>query len=562
MWKLAHVTPIFKKGDKSIASNYRPISLNSCVGKSFERILFKHVYNHLDRNSLIYKYQSGFLPGHSTVHHLIESIHNTCLALENFETSCQIFCDISKAFDRVWHRGLLLKMENYGIRNDLLLWFKSYLEKRNQKVCINESFSSSRNITAGVPQGSVLGPLLFLIYINDISENLQGSARLFADDTSLSYSSRNLPNLQIIINDDLRHLHEWACRWLISFNPSKTEVLLISNTLIDYDMQLVMDNSVLNFVETHKHLGVTLSSNNKWSKHVELIIKSASKQVSYLRKVKYQFSKEILCKLYCIYIRPLLEYASEVWDGCTQTDANRLEQVQLIAARIVTGLPVFASLNSIYAETGWETLAERRKTKKLTLMYKIINNDAPSYLTDLLPNRIDAVSTYNLRNSQNFEIPFARLCSFESSFFPSTLKLWNNTDQSIRNSLTLSSFKTNIKKQFSRTHQFPSTKDRLYDIILTRIRHNCSNLNADLFRVNISANSNCSCGAVNENAQHYFFECLLYVEQRNRLFSSINPLANVHLHLITNGDPALNAETNSIIHSAVLKYIKDTHRFT
>ena len=125
LWKLAHVTPIFKKGDKSVASNYRPISLISCVGKSFERILFKHVYNHLDSNSLIYKYQSGFLPGHSTVHHLIESIHNTCLALENFETSCQVFCDISKAFDRVWHRGLLLKMERYGIRGDLLLWFKS-----------------------------------------------------------------------------------------------------------------------------------------------------------------------------------------------------------------------------------------------------------------------------------------------------------------------------------------------------------------------------------------------------------------------------------------------------
>ena len=304
-----------------------------------------------------------------------------------------------------------------------------------------------------------------------------------------------------------------------------------------------------------------MSSNNKWNKHVELIIKSASKQVSYLRKAKYQFSKEILSKLYCTYIRPLLEYASEVWDGCTQTDAYRLEQVQLIAARIVTGLPVFASLNSIYAETGWKTLAERRKTKMLTLMYKIVNNDAPSYLTDLLPSRVDVMSNYNLRNSQNFEIPFARLCSFESSFFPSTLRLWNSTEESIRNAPTLSVFKSNIKKQPFRIHQFPSTKDRLNDIILTRIRHNCSNLNADLFRVNISANSNCRCGAVNENAHHYFLECILYVEQRNRLFSSINPLVNVHLKLITNGNAALNAETNAAIHSAVLKYIKDTHRF-
>ena len=243
-------------------------------------------------------------------------------------------------------------------------------------MCINESLSSSRNITAGVPQGSVLGPLLFLIYINDISKNLQGSARLFADDTSLSYSSRNLQNLQLIVNDDLKHLHEWAGCWLITFYSSKTEVLLISNTFIDFDMQLVMDNFVLKIVDMHKHLGVTLSSNNKWNKHVELIMKSASKQFSCLRKSKYLFSKEILSKLYCTYIRPLLEYASEVWDGCTQTDAYHLEQVQLIADRVVTGLPVLASLNSIYAEIGWKTLAERRKTKKLTLMHKLVNNDA------------------------------------------------------------------------------------------------------------------------------------------------------------------------------------------
>ena len=156
-------------------------------------------------------------------------------------------------------------------------------------MCINESLSSSRNITAGVPQASVLGPLLFLIYINDISENLQGSARLFADDTSLSCSSRNFQNLQLNINDGLKHLHEWFRCWLITFNPSKTELLLLSNTFIDFDMQLVMDNFVLKIVDMHKHLGVILSSNNKWNKHVELIIKSAFKQVSYLRKAKYQY---------------------------------------------------------------------------------------------------------------------------------------------------------------------------------------------------------------------------------------------------------------------------------
>ena len=294
--------PVFKKGDKSQPGNYRPISLISCARKSFERILFKNVYNHLIENSLVYKYQSGFFPGHSTVYHLIESIHHTCLALENHEINCQIFCDISKAYDRVWHRGLILKLEKYGIRGDLLQWFESYLTNRSQQVRINDSLSSPKHTNAGVPQGSVLGPLLFLIYINDIADSLEGSARLFADDTSISYSSSNIQNLQLIVNEDLQKLHLWACKWLIIFNPIKTEVMLVSNTFIDFNLQLIMGYSILQIVDAHRHLGVILTSNNKWNKHIDSIIESASKQLSYLRKVKYRFSKGIFSKLYCTYI--------------------------------------------------------------------------------------------------------------------------------------------------------------------------------------------------------------------------------------------------------------------
>ena len=194
---------------------------------------------------------------------------------------------------------------------------------QKSKNFYQRNFSSHKSITAGVPQGSVLGPSLFLIYINDISDDLTGLARLFADDTSLSYSSADLHQIEIILNEDLRKLNEWAKKWLILFNPLKTEVMLISNIFSDNNIELIMDNTVLKIVEIHKHLGVYLSSNNKWSKHIDSIIESASKQISFLRKIKYQFSKQTLNILYCTYIRPLLEYASEVWDGCSQTDSNR-----------------------------------------------------------------------------------------------------------------------------------------------------------------------------------------------------------------------------------------------
>ena len=190
-------------------------------------------------------------------------------------------------------------------------------------------------------------------------------------------------------------------------------------------------------METHKHFGIHLSSNNKWTKHIDSVISSASKQVSYLRKLKYQLNKRTLNKLYCTFIRPLLEYGAEVWDGCSMADANRLEKIQMNAARIVTGLPVFASFNSLYLETGWETLSDRRRVRKLTLMFKIVNNDVPSYLLDLLPNRVNETNICNLRNNTDFAIPFTRLCSYESSFFPSTLKLWNDLDTPIRNLPTL-----------------------------------------------------------------------------------------------------------------------------
>ena len=281
--------------------------------------------------------------------------------------------------------------------------------------------------------------------------------------------------------------------------------MLISNTHIEDIIELRMDNTVLDIVNTHKHLGVILSANNKWSSHIDSIIKSASKQISFLRKIKYKFSKETLNKLYCSYIRSVLEYASEVWDGCSQGDSDRLEQVQLQAARIITGLPVFASLNSLYYETGWESLAERREKKKLTLMYRIVHNDAPTYLTDLLPNIIQDTSSYNLRNNQDFQLPFKRLFSFESSFFPSSLRLWNNLELQIRNSPALSKFKNCIKKTRKIVRNYPPDGERVSSIPLTRLRHNCSSLNADLFRVNIVSNPTCSCGAVLEDAEHFFF---------------------------------------------------------
>ena len=159
--------------------------------------------------------------------------------------------------------------------------------------------------------------------------------------------------------------------------------MFISNIFVDDNIEIMMDGTILKLVNNHKHLGVVLSLNNKWSSHIDSIISSFSRQIPCLRIVKYKFSKEIFNKLYCTYIRPILEYACEVLDGCSQADSDRLKQVQLNAARIVTGLPTFSSLNSLYFETWLQTLAERRKYRKLNLMYRILNNDSSLYFQEL-----------------------------------------------------------------------------------------------------------------------------------------------------------------------------------
>ena len=184
-WKKAVVTPIYKKGDKSLPSNYRPVSLLSCCGKLFERIILKHMYNFFMSNDLLYKYQSCFLPKHSTTYHLIDIYHYICQAVDHGQHSCIVFCDISKAFDRVWHKGLLFKLKEHGVSDSLLTWLSNYLKNRKQKVVIQATESTFLSLRAGVKQGPILGPLLFLIYVNDIAESLLSLTRLYADDSSL-----------------------------------------------------------------------------------------------------------------------------------------------------------------------------------------------------------------------------------------------------------------------------------------------------------------------------------------------------------------------------------------
>ena len=187
IWKLANVTPIFKKGDKQLIKNSRPISLLPTCGKIFEKIIFNNLYSYLNVNNVITKNQSDFCPGDSTTNQLLYPVNEIHQAFENPKSLevCAVFLDISKAFDRVWHDGLICKLKQNGVSGSLLMFFQNYLNNRKQLVVLNGSYSSYSTVESDVPQGSVLGPLLFLIYINDLERNIKSNIKYFADDTML-----------------------------------------------------------------------------------------------------------------------------------------------------------------------------------------------------------------------------------------------------------------------------------------------------------------------------------------------------------------------------------------
>lgn len=563
-WKDSHVMPLFKKGDKNTVSNYRPISLISCVGKVMERVVFKYLYNYMHINNLIYQKQSGFLPGHSTVFQLIDLYNQICSAFDERKSTCIIFCDISKAFDRVWHSGLIFKLKQYGIEGNVLNWISCYLKNRSQKCFVGSSFSDKKVIKAGVPQGSVLGPLFFLIYVNDITYSLLSISRLYADDSSLAVSSNNIDYIERTLNHDLLLISKWAERWLVNFNPSKTEVMFLTLAKnVNIKPYLTFNNIQLDYVKNHKHLGVTLSDDGTWHAHISNIASSASKVLGTMKLLKFKLKRVTLNQIYISYLRPILEYASILWDNCTMSEKDLIEKIQYDSARAVTGLTRSVSLNKLINEIGWVSLSDRRKMQKLILIFKYKNGDLPSYLNDIMPDTVRDTNIYNLRNQLDYATVARRLEIFSKSVIPSSIKLWNDLDIDTRNSNSLFSFKRKLKNLF-KPPIVPSyfyIGDRFLQIHHTRIRNSCSSLNNDLFTNHLRESPQCNCGYHCEDAEHFFFRCLLYHNQRLQFFTDTRTYHPLSCQKLLFGIEGLSTEENSDLFKKVQLYIKQTRRF-
>lgn len=439
-WKQANVVPIFKKGDKHNAINYRPVSLTAICCKILEHILTSSIRKHLDKNNILHDSQHGFRSKRSCETQLIISIQDLAKSLASGDQIDVILLDFSKAFDKVPHQRLIHKLNYYGIRNQNLSWIQDFLADRQQQVLLNGVHSSNLSVDSGVPQGTVLGPTLFLIFINDLPEHVNCNVRLFADDCLL-YRKVNNKSDSDLLQRDLSNLEKWENDWQMKFNPEKCYTLHVSKKLKPTSFDYLLHNHTLESVKESKYLGVTISHDLDWGPHIDNITCKANKTLGFLRRNLKNCTRKVKNLTYTSLVRPVVEYSSPVWDPYKTHQITQVEQIQRKAARFVYNdykdrAP--GAVTNMINSLEWESLKERRTKARLTILYKI-NWGLVEVPKD---NLIKADG--RTRGKHKFRQISSNKDIYKFSFFPKTISDWNSIPEAIGLSPTLESFKSGI----------------------------------------------------------------------------------------------------------------------
>ena len=337
--KEASVCPIFKKGDRTKCENYRPISLLSNLSKLFEKVMYARIEDFLKSSDILYKYQFGFRKQHSTNHALLSIVEQIRTSLDKKMYTCGVFVDLEKAFDTVNHKILLSKLDHYGIRGVANSWFESYLSDRYQTVQLNGATSSRQPITCGVPQGSILGPLLFLIYINDMHLSVASSTVFhFADDTNLMCSGMTLKKLRRALNKDLALLYDWLCANRLSINTGKTEFIVFRPPRHNVDIRLTLKFHHTKLFESTKikYLGLILDNKLSWKPHITELCKKLSRAVGMLYKIRTFCPTSVMRSLYFSLFNSHLSYGLVVWGNASKIDINKITSLQEKAIKAIS----------------------------------------------------------------------------------------------------------------------------------------------------------------------------------------------------------------------------------
>lgn len=435
-WKEANITPIFKKGEKSNVENYRPVSLTVLFGKVMEKIIKEHIEKFILTAKLIKVSQHGFMKGRSCMSNLLLFQNSVINMIDEGSSVDIIYLDLQKAFDKVPHSILLQKIRGMGIEGKVSDWIENWLSHRKQRVVIGESFSDWADVYSGVPQGSILGPLLFTIFINDIDANLMNGLLKFADDSKLWGRVDTEEEIQKI-QSDLDSLTVWAESNLMPFNVSKCKIMHVGkkNSRVEYKLM----GSTISKTTEEKDLGVFFTDNFKPSLNCNKACKSANKMTGLIRRTITNKNIEGMMILYKTLVRPIIDYCIPVWRPFTKQDTEQIEKVQRRYTKMINGCKEITYENRL-VKLGITCLQERHYRADMIQVYKILNDCTDTYPTDFLVLNARVGRTNSLKL-------YKKRCNLQitkNSFTHRVVNLWNNLPDRVILSTDLNDFKNKL----------------------------------------------------------------------------------------------------------------------
>ena len=440
--KLARMVPIFKAGDSSALTNYRPISVLTFFAKVFEKIVYNKLLNFISDNNILYDHQYGFRKGRSTQQAIITLVDKITKSQDIGDIVITLLIDLKKAFDTIHHRILLRKLYSYGIRGSMLKWMESYLTDRSQYVVIDGKVSQTRGIKCGVPQGSILGPLLFIISVNDICNVSPMLFKiLYADDTCVLISGNHLNNLIDRLNTELISLNNWFKANKLSLNTKKSFFMIFHRSRIKPNVinKVVIDNHELTQVNSAKYLGVIIDHKLNWIEHISYVKSKMSKGIGIMYKARQFLTKKALLMLYHAYIFPYMTYCIEVWGCASQTQLNCLFLLQKKIIRIMNFSHYLAHTNPLFLTMKVLPLRKIFFYKVGLIMYKYSLNLLPECIAHLYL-RNDSIHEHNTRGCHELRVlPGAKTFSNISA------RIWNVLSNKINCDVSMSIFKCNLK---------------------------------------------------------------------------------------------------------------------